>query len=546
MSANLPPRKSPPEEELSAEASRLQKEQYSLDEMMKALRDKEREKEEAGEMVTRSDGSLARKVKRRRRRSEQPNKANPERARRGLMIKIVSGAVLLLLLFLTGLFLLIYQNSKGYREKLEEQTAAWTGAEVELGGLKRLPFSCQINQARFQWGESSYVRDLQVRKVTGDVGFSSFLGARPGGLRLGGVSGKMTLQTPMEAWEGISLTDEEEFPFDFDQYYCDALDVSFGDGELARIKDAAAIMSYEGAEGYQVTIDEGFFSFKGWEDFVIANALLRFKQGMVEVKSLSLEHKLQDGLTFGSQLDLTGTVKLKEGEQGKLELSTEGFPLGLLVGEKLARFIDGSVISSKGNVMFTVGQEDIDEIYVDFEGDSARMSALPFVENLPALFPERGFDALEFTSGITRAPLSGTLRVRPSGMALENLRMAKQGIRLEGDMIVASDGRIGGRFKMSLNRFFLSSHPKLKDSPLLAGSEDSGYVTVEFPVGGTLRDPKDGFLRAIAPDSGVVPTRPRQKESKKIWDQLLQPGDSDEELDLLPEELRELERLQGD
>jgi hypothetical protein len=511
--------------------------------MMKALRDKEREKEEAGEVVTRADGSLARKVKRRRRRTEQPNKASPERERKRLMVKIVAGAVFVLLLFLAGLFLLIYQNSKGYREKMEQKVADWTGAEVELGGLKRTPFSCQINQARFAWGESSYIRDLQVRKVVGDVGFSSFLGARPGGLRLGGASGQMTLQTPSGGWEGIALRDEEEFPFGFDQYFCDALNVTFGDGALARLKNAGVILSYEGEEGYQVTIDEGFLAFKGWEDFEVSNALLRFKEGVVEVKNLSLEHSQKNAMSFGSQLDLQGTVRLKEGEQARLDLTTDRFPLGVLVGKQLSRFITGSVISSEGSVAFTVGQGDFDEIEVKFEGDSARMSTLPFVDNLAALFPERGFEVLEFTEGISRAPLTGTLRVRPSGMALEGLRMAKQGLRLEGDMIVGVDGRIRGRFKMALNRFFFSSHPKLKDSPLLAGTEDTGFVVLEFPVGGTVRDPRDGFLGAVDPDSRIM-VQPRniEQERKEIWDELLQSDEPDEELDLFPEELRELEK----
>lgn len=551
MSANLPPRKSPPKDDSDAGPSQLEKDQYSLDEMMKALRDKEREKEEAGEMVTRSDGTLARKVKRRRRRSEQPNKTTSEGQRKRLMAKVVMVAVLVLAGFLVTLFLIIHQNSKGFREKLEEQTADWTGAEVELGGFKRLPFSCQIKEARFQWGPGSYVQDLRVRKVNGDVGFLSFLGARPGGLRLGGGSGEMTVHTPEGEWQGIALREEEEFPFDFDQYFCEALDVNFGEESPLSLRDTGVILSYEGGEGYQVTLDEGVLSLQGWEDFNVSNALLRFKEGKMEVKSLSLEHVRKDGLTFGSRMDLSGDIELEADKLAQLDLQTDHFPLESLIGKQLSRFFTGSVISSEGKILFILGRNEFEEVKVDFKGDAAQVLGFPFTNNLQAIFADQGFEQLEFNEGITRTPLSGTLRVRPSGMALEKLRMAKQGkIRLEGDLLIGADGQIRGRFKLALNRFFLSSHPKLKTSPLLAGTEDSGYVEVEFPLGGTVDDPRDGFLRAIGLDSGSIAPRPANNGSQKIWDQLLEPNGpgkvDEEELDLLPEGMKELEESLGE
>ncbi len=78
--------------------------------MMKALRDKERAKEAQGEVVTRSDGTIARKVKRRRRRSEQANQDSPEREKKRLLAKVVIGATLCLFLFLTILFLILMQK----------------------------------------------------------------------------------------------------------------------------------------------------------------------------------------------------------------------------------------------------------------------------------------------------------------------------------------------------------------------------------------------------------------------------------------------------
>lgn len=555
MSTNLPPRRVSAGDEDGPESSGPLKDQYSLDEMMRALRDKEREKEEKGEVVTRADGTVARKIKRRHRRSKQPGKETPEMARKKIIVRVVLVALLVLILLLTGLFLIIHQNSKGYREGLEEMAANWTGAEeVSLGGLKRLPGSCTINAARFSWLGDSFIKDLQVNKVTGEVGFAAFFGARPGGPQLGGRSGKMTLQNPSSAWEGIALQDEDEFPFRFSQYFCEALDVRFGERGPVALKDASVILSYEGLEGYQVTIDEGILQLAGWNDFPISSALLRFREGEIDIRRISLEQTRSDGVTLGGGLDLRGKFPLKPGAQARLELETEDFPLELLVGKRLSRFIQGSLIKSEGEVGFTVGADELDEVRVDFEGKRARMDGLPFLMNLDSLFPDQGFDVLEFEEGVSKASLSGTLRVRPEGMALENLELAgrKGQLQFEGGLIIGNDDRLEGVFDVTMNRVYLTSHPKLKNSPLLAESSD-GYVRFRFRVGGTLRKPTDTFLEVIGLDSAVLPGEAKEGNAEDLWDRLLDPQEGNKgsrggknEPELIPGNLKELEELRGE
>jgi len=98
MSSTIPPRRDPSPHDGPTGDAGDGKEQYSLDEMMKALRDKEREKEAQGEMVTRADGTLVRKVKRRKRRTDQPASASPEKAKKSIIAKILIAASLCLLL----------------------------------------------------------------------------------------------------------------------------------------------------------------------------------------------------------------------------------------------------------------------------------------------------------------------------------------------------------------------------------------------------------------------------------------------------------------
>lgn len=523
MSTNLPPRRTSPADESDLEATGPEKDQYSLDEMMKALREKERQKEEKGEMVTRSDGTLARKVKRRYRRSKQPGKVTPESIRKRIVIRIVIGSLVLLALALVGVFMVVHQNSKGHRESLEAEVAEWTGAdEVKLGRLKRLPWSCSIDSARFNWGRNFFVKDLEVRKVVGDVDWPSFFGARPGGPQLGGRSGKMTLQTPSGAWEGMELKDEEDFPFGFSQYYCEALDVRFGENGPVELQDVSVTLSHEGGEGYQVTMDEGLLKFRGWNSFPIYSGLIRFKDGVMNVKRISLEQKDADSLSFGSNLDLSGIIPLKYGARSKLKISSKDFPLGVLVGKRLARFVEGSLIKSEGEAIFTVGVDQFEELQISFEGTKARLKGLPFLMSLESLFPDQGFDLLEFDEGTTKASLAGTVTARPEGVALENLQLSgrKGQFQLEGGLVIGDDGRLRGVFKVAMNRVYFTGHPKLRNSPLLANSGD-GYVRFEFRVGGTMNRPTDNFLEAIGLNNAAGPLGPGPKVKKDIWDDLL-------------------------
>ena len=506
MNSNLPPRSLPPERERESLSPEEKKEQYNLDEIMKALRDKEREKEERGEVVTRADGTIARKVKRRHRRSEQPQKVDaPQKERKRLLFKVVIAATLMLALCLSGLFLILMQNSKGHREKLEQQASGWTGAKVEFKGLKRMPFSCTMQEAIFEWDQSSMVKSLKLRKVSGDVQFRNYLGLRPSGVQIGGMTGEMVVGLPFGKSESDQSLAEADFPFDFDQYFCESLDVSFGQTAPIGFAGAGVSFGYIGEEGYQMTLDQGSFQLNGWNDFPIANGLMRIKEGVLNVKALSLEHPTAEGTILASVLDLSGKVPLKRGEKAILEIKTEEFPLEVLLGKRLALFFSGTTIASTGKVFFTVGNDYIDEIKVDFTATKAKMARLPFLANLHTLFPEHNLDLLEFSEGISKAPIMGTLRLRPEGVAIEGLEMALKGkVKLRGSMVIGKSGAIGGGFDLWINRFFLSSQPRFKNSPLIVGAEATGFVKVNFKVKGTIEEPDDTFLEAIGIDSGSV------------------------------------------
>jgi len=527
MSQNIPPRSLPPENEQPSGASDRPKDQYSLDEMMKALREKEREKEERGEVVTRSDGSVARKVKRRKRRSEQPEKKTPETEKKGVLLRVIIAAFLLLVLLVTAVFLILKQNSKGYRKKIEASASEWTGAAVELNGLKRMPLSVSMTKANFTWPDSSYLRKLELKNLTGDVNFLTFLGARPKGIQLGGTVGEMLIKVPESRGDELVSMEESEFPFLFDQYYCQALNVKFGESENIALRGASASLRHISNEGFQVTIDQGAFRFAGWRDFPISSGLLRFNNNIIEVKSLSLDQPESEDFTLGSDLKISGEIPLIAGKQVQLDARTGNFSFSGLVGKKLSRLFKGSVIESNGAVVFTVGEDHVDEIVMNFTADRITMEGLPFLSNLVELFPDRNLEDLEFHKGLSDSAISGLLRVRKEGVAIENLEMMAQkgNVRLKLGVVISNSGEIRGKADMSLNRVFVSSQPRLRSNPKLQGDGNSGYVEVKFRLNGTIKRPDDTFRREVGmeaalPGAGGTPSGDKDDD---LWNDITTP-----------------------
>jgi len=484
--------------------------------MLKALRDQEREKESKGEVVTRSDGSIARKVKRRRRRSDQPDKPTPEKVKKRLIFKVLMGVSFCLFLALGVMFLLMSFNSKSYREKVEAKTGDWTGATVDIDGLKLLPYSVDMKSATFSWPESSYLKSLNLKKIGGHTNLVSFLGSRMGGLEVGGAVGEMNLGMPVGSGTVDQELDPADFPFDFGRYYCAALDVSFGSGNVLALKGASVSLRHLGEQGFRAEIDQGSFMLKGWAPFPIANGLIQFEDDEVELIMLTLEKPSEDESLLGASMKISGSIPLEEGKTTKLEVSVESFPAESFFGLQMGKLLHGEVRRATGKMTYTMGEDYWDEFRADFKGEYFEFQNFPFLADLAGLFPNEGYDSILFDTNI-----KGVLRVRPGGVALESLEMSYKDIfRVSGNMIVSDAGQLGGRMTLWINRGIIIAEPRLENFPGLNNVE-RGYSRVDFELKGTADAPDDTFrivtgLQATLP--GLI--HPKGDPNKDLWDLL--------------------------
>ena len=548
MSSNLPSHRST-QDRTGAESARSssdEKDHYSIDEIMDSLKESEREKDDRGEMVTREDGTRARKVRKRKRRSEQPegassgktsvgkaSKAEKElKRKRSTKLKFLVGAGALLVVVAGALFLLLKYNGPAYQEAVEDQASEWSGGKVELEKLRILPSNISADEAAFSWPEGHFVRSLDVRKVMGHAGIPNFFGGQMGGREVGAARGKLTLAAPAGSPSLIEGVDEDDFPFHFQRYFVSNLDAVFGSSDLLSIEGTHASLRHLQGGGWQLYLDEGTLNLQGWEPFPLHTGLLKFSPQEVDITTLRLGMPESLSSIYDPYMGVKGKISLVPGTQSTLELESRNFPIGGLIGHQLSQLMEGSVrVVDKAFVRFTAGHDELDEVQIPFEGEMLTLKRFPFVRDLDELFPDHGLEILKFDGNI-----EGIYRKGPQGETLRNLQMSRlEVLRLQGDLAVDRAGKLGGKLRLLISQGMIKLSPELIGNPAFANKR-GGYAVIEVQVGGTVQYPEDNFRQLLgmdeAPGSGHSPAA-SSADFEQLFEELTVPNPA-QEAEMLP------------
>lgn len=492
----------------------------SLDEMMKKLRENERQKDEAGEMVTRSDGSTARRVRRRKRRSEQKEKKETKEAsKKSVIIKSAFLVGFFLFLLMAGLFTLVAFNSDRYEEKLESRLGEWVGADVDLITHKLLPGSIEANRVSLVWPEDSHVSELTINRIEGNINFTSLLGARLGGQAVGGRNGTLVLRSPETPGQVVKEIFPADYPFNFNRYFCNLLDVQFGDTGQLSLKGAETSLRHFSNEGFRALVSGGTFQLQGWPDFEISNALLRFSDDGVKLDPVRLSTITDSAYHTSSALTLKGTIPLKRGEKAQLNFALTDFPVDVITGNHMGSFFSGSIReTTEGVAFYTAGNDSLDSMVLPFKGDRFVLKRFPVVENLKKILFEDVEEELVFNSDI-----GGLFRWSSRGSSIENLEMSNKNIRLEGGLVISAAGKIRGKITLWISMGFINDKPRLKNHPAFSrrGGEGNGYAIIDVNLMGTTKLPDDDFGVTVGFQSmGNEQEKKARKSVEELWDSL--------------------------
>lgn len=465
---------------------------YDLDQMMDRLKQRSSDDPaEECELVTRADGSKAIRVKRRKRRSRQPHK---ERKRRTRMLQVSALLVLALLALLAAGFLTIYVNTAPYRERLTQQIATASGAEVELQQFRMNPIGANAMRVDLQWPEGNLLASLSMRQLSADVSMFSSLGGAMAGDELEAKTATLDLRLPV-AGKSMRHTSraEGDLPIRFEDWGINQFEVRANVDQPGawRLVNSEAFFQSDGGDGHPIlNLNDGELIAKGWPKLRLKRGFLEFKGREAEVLGISLRHS-EDDL---GRLDLTGTLAPYSSEPSRLEIEAESFLLSGLVGEPLGKLVSGRVDAASdasGNVLeVDFGEQAGATLRMDFKACQDQVFIIQRLPCLYALSQTLGDEWFSQPSFVETA--SGRIVSNGQRVELRDLDCISHGrMAIRGNLAVES-GRLSGNLQLGVANGMIQSslNPALE---AMFGAPRGSYRWVEIELSGPVNLPEDNF-----------------------------------------------------
>lgn len=493
-----------------------EQENYSLDEMMNRLKDRGHQE---GELVTRADGTVAIKVKKRKRRSKQPFKEQAKRAQRIRLLQIVSVFTLFTIVLATVVGMLFYYNSNAFREATRQKIADWSGAEVELVEFSVTPNSAKATSAQLTWPEGNYLRSLELSHPSAGLDLSSFVGNKWGGTTFLAKSGKLIFSDAKSS-EPKSFNHPAKgilYPFSFSSYRCEKLDIT-------GLRDNRSTwFQVEGTEaslikttrGTQTRFTGGTIKLPGFQMMSVDRGSIFFELGQMRVEKL----RLKAGEAKGS-LELENSFELYNPTRAEMKVMLENFPLDVLMGQELGYIFSGYVDTPSDSLnrlcSFTVGDLKSFKLQLDFrnsERDSLTISNLPFLLDLSTELQNPEYARqFAFTDRV-----EGELVRTETTTRITNLRLEKKGhFAIRGNMEVI-DRILTGALEVGLPTELLLNKEEHGALKRIFNRQQDGFLWCTVQLSGQPSKPLDNFAsqyqRALEQESNSSPTKPKEKKT---------------------------------
>lgn len=490
-------------------------EKYSIDEILERLRQKNENSElsEPG-IVTRADGSQAVRVKKRKRRSDQPLKKAQAKRRQQLVILAGISLFLIVLVGVGGLAWVLYLNSSKYRDQVIARLEQWSGAEVNFQQLSATPFGVSTPEIRMTWPESSAVKELTVYNGRGDLSFSSHLcGNWSGRQFLANGANRLVFQKPTgpEPWSFESP--DGPMPYQFPVRLKNT-NVIFGSSEAPAM----------GVEGTEVTLiipnpevpelnfalEGGEAKVPGWGNFRVKFGSLILDEGGLVLNNLQL-YPASDSKTK-AEIRLAAIKQNRiafDGEVSEIGVTMRGIGTETLMGQGLESLIKGrfeTLDKSNNTARLVLDVTDLDSLQLTAPVRASYISPPSFV----------GFDFLMTLAQLTSDTRLENPQFEAQGSAkierttnltrVTNLVFTSQGlISLEGSIEAKATGELSGVLEVGL------PESRIKSSGLRAATEvfarsASGQLWATVTISGTVQDPQDDLAMQL--EQGSVEVSP--------------------------------------
>lgn len=507
-------------------------EKYSLDEMMDRLKEREDAAESGGELVTRSDGSQAMKVKKRRRRSNQAVNKETKRNQRVQIIQIAGFAVLIAIAGLLAGIGIIYANSTSFRDGLTSKLEAAGGAKVDLKQFRMNPATANSNQIGFEWPAGSALASLQVANIVAKIAPASFLGKAFTGEEIVAASGDLVLKTPV-AGEPVRITEGATgvLPVRFNRYSVPMLNIYFGEGKSASDmveKTEASLFPGVMPGMAELRLNGGLLRSGAWPPLALDRSYMVFRGPDLEVKSLRFgipattnQKEVDPGF-----IEFSGTIQpLDSGATHALAVELSAFRLSYLLGADLGRFFLGrleTVETPESNfLLISPGSPDPAKLELTTTNalDSRiDLSGFKFLSNLATALEDRWYELPNFDDGVTMvlSRQGGIVDVKEFSLEKRG-RMAVRGTIRNGE-----GGTIDGQIRVGIPEGMISS-VKNKRLEAIFSQVREGYRWIDLEIGGTSEVPTDNLLALYEAARADVELQEPETRENDSFENLIDP-----------------------
>lgn len=494
-------------------------EKYSIDEMLERLKEKPSEDPATeGELVIRADGTQAIRVRKRKRRSEQPKRNEAKRLRRARVIQVTSALVLLLLTGLSIAAAYVYANTAPYRKSITTAIAHGTGADVKFEEFRVSPASANAKSITLEWPAGNPIKSIQLRGVVAKISPVSLLGLALRSDEITAREGNLALQAP--AVQSPLLVAAEQvgnIPLQFNRISVPKFSVTAGDPTQPALKIAATEASLRMDKTHSQTslhLFRGNIQLAGWPLFKLDRAVMEFQGDETELKGL----RIYDSQTKPGILELAGTIRPFAAESpSTLNVKLENFDLGELLGPEFSELvsarIDTRAASLPNSLSFLPSSRSSVDLALAFKSSLSSkviIKGFPFLLSLVRTLNDKWYESPTFFGDAT-----GRIHRKGAVVELQELQLeSKSRMAIKLSIATAADKSLAGTMEIGIPESVAELSQNTKIIAMLTPQRE-GYRWLTLKIGGTLAHPNDNFaeLYAAAKDSPAVDTAAKDEVS---------------------------------
>lgn len=495
-------------------------ERYSLDQMMERLQGGQDEHPSEGELVTRADGTQAIRVRKRKRRSHQPQREEAKRSQKLQSIRVAAlgAGVLLLLLFIGGVF--VYTNTPAYRNKVGAAITARTGAsKAELKSFRVTPLSANANEVSVVWPDgTSYGKELTLRRISAKVS--------PFGVLRSGISGSDITATEgtlvLQSLTGSPTRPAPDAPeIRFESAVIGKLGVFFGSqsSPVFKVTDTEASLSRMGQADHQaLNLHRGTFGLSGWPAWNLDRIFLELAPDSIKVVSF----RASDTVLPRGQMEISGVINTADpSASSSLSVKLSAFQVADLFGPDLAKFInfklDSREVASSNYLSVVPASPQDAEIAVAFTSALSAgflqpvtsdginsidaknsLAGFPFLSKLATALDDRKYLSPVFDEA------TGVIRRKGARIEARDLRFVCRALfTVSGSFTIAEDRSLTGSLEVGLPETVLELARQEKLDAMF-GPVRNGLRWCPVRLGGSADFPTDDFAASLSGPARVT------------------------------------------